>query len=348
MRNIHSQQRSKMKKKNITDIANKVGVSPATVSNALNNRKGVSEETKQKIVRVAKELEYYKESDKRQKTIRFVIYKKHGLIVSDTPFFSSLIEGIANECRNQGYELLISHVYHSECEEIIHTVAAEYSQGLIILATEMCLADLAPFYDFDIPIVLLDSYFKEENFDCVLINNRDASYRATKYLVQKGHTQIGYLHSTLPINNFYYRKAGFKDALQEFKIQSNAEFELFLEPTMEGSYRDMKALLEKGDIPLPTSFVADNDIIAFGAMRALKERGIRIPEDVSIVGFDDMPFCEITSPRLTTSKVFKQDIGSTAVKRLLQNIEGNKERVTQRIEVNTELIVRDSVLQLRA
>lgn len=335
---------------NITDIANIVGVSPATVSNALNDRKGVSEDTKQKILKIAKESGYFKEStiNNTQKSIRFIIYKKHGLVVSDTPFFSSLIEGIENECRNQGYHLLISHVYHSECEDIINMVHADHSQGLIILATEMSLDDLTSFREVSIPIVLLDSHFKGEDFDCVLINNMDASYKATKYLVEKGHTQIGHLHSAVFINNFNERKMGFRDALYDCKIDFNPQFDFFLEPTMEGSYRDMKIQLEKDDIKLPTAFFADNDIIAFGAMRAMKERDIKIPQDVSIVGFDDMPFCEITSPRLTTIKVFKQDIGGAAVRRLLYNIEFGRDRITQKIEVNTELMIRDSVLELKS
>lgn len=336
---------------NITDIANIVGVSPATVSNALNDRKGVSEETKQRILKTAKELGYYKEANSNnntQRSIRFVIYKKHGLVVADTPFFSSLLEGIENECRRQGYELLISHAYHSEWKEFINVVNTEYSQGIIILATEMSLEDLDPFRELSVPIVLLDGHFKGEDFDCVLINNMDASYKATKYLVQSGHNQIGYLHSSVHINNFLYRTLGFMDALHDCKVEFNSEFDFYLEPNMEGAYRDMKALLEKGDVKLPTAFFADNDNIAFGAMRALKENKIRIPQDVSIVGLDDMPFCEITSPRLTTIKVFTQDIASAAVRRLLQIIEGNKERTTQKIEVNTELIIRDSVLQLKS
>ncbi|HEY5583191.1 MAG TPA: substrate-binding domain-containing protein [Ruminiclostridium sp.] len=127
-----------------------------------------------------------------------------------------------------------------------------------------------------------------------------------------------------------------------FKIDQ--EYQIELEYTMEGSYRDMKKHLEQKDIVLPTAFFADNDIIAFGAMRALKEKGIKIPQDISIIGFDDMPFCEITSPRLTTVRVFKQEMGSIAVKRLVDIIE-KKDSTIQKIEISTELIIRDSVLK---
>jgi LacI family transcriptional regulator len=103
--------------------------------------------------------------------------------------------------------------------------------------------------------------------------------------------------------------------------------------------------LEQDALELPTAFFADNDIIAFGAINALKEKGISIPKDVSIIGFDDMPFCEITNPSLTTIKVFKQEMGGIAVKRLIEKINSN-DSVTQKIEINTDLIIRNSVLKI--
>jgi LacI family transcriptional regulator len=134
---------------------------------------------------------------------------------------------------------------------------------------------------------------------------------------------------------------GYFEALKEFNIPYNKDYHICLEPTMEGAYRDMAYRLGvNGDIP--TAFFADNDTIAFGAMRALKEKGIRIPEDVSVIGFDDMPFCEITSPRLTTVKVYKQEMGSLAVKQLMKKLDGN-DNVLQKILIDTELVIRDSV-----
>lgn len=333
-------------KPTVKDIAKIANVSPGTVSNALNNRKGVSDEIKKVVFKAAKELGYSKETSIEKNTIRFLIYKRHGYVVSDTPFFSSLIEGIEKECRMQGYEMLISHVNtgDNDYKEILKNINNDYSSGLLLLATEMNPEDLELFKNENIPIVLLDSYFKTMNFDSVLINNTDAAYKATNYLIENGHVDIGYLHSSIYINNFYYRKLGYLDALNEHGLKADKKFQIALESTMEGSYRDMKKLLDRDEIALPTAFFADNDIIAFGAMRAMKEKGIKIPQDVSIIGFDDMPFCEITSPRLTTIRVFKQEMGSIAVKRLIQIIEG-KDNTLQKVEISTELIIRDSVLK---
>lgn len=331
-------------KPTVKDIAKAANVSPATVSNALNNKKGVSDEIKQLVLKVAKELGYSKEGPNNRNTIRFIIFKRHGYVVSDTPFFSSLIEGIEKECRMQGYEMLMSHVNISDKDykETISNINNDYSSGLLILATEMIREDLELFGGNGAPVVLLDSGFRNCNFDCILINNVDAAYKATSYLIENGHKDIGYLHSSAYINNFFFRKKGYLEALSEHGLKADKKFELCLEPTIEGSYKDMRMLLQSGRLVLPTAFFADNDIIAFGAMRALKEKGVRMPEDVSIVGFDDMPFCEITSPRLTTIKVFKQEMGSIAVKRLLQRMNSN-EQVIQKIEVGTELVIRESV-----
>ncbi len=332
-----------MMKLTVKDIAKAANVSPATVSNALNNRKGVSEEIKQNVLKTARELGYTKETASDKNTIRLVIFKRHGYVVNDTPFFSSLIEGIEKECRQQGYELLVSHIsiMEKDFREITAGLNNDSASGMLILATEMLREDLDLFSNYRNPIVLLDSCLRDSNINSVLINNEDASFRATSYLIENGHTEIGYIGSSAFIKNFFYRRQGFLDALHEFKIAVKKEYLISVEPTMEGAYRDMSAFLENNK-KLPTAFFADNDTIAFGVMRALKEKGVNIPKDVSIIGFDDMPFCEITSPRLTTVKVFKQEMGSTAVKRLMSLMtEGSGP--SQKIQINTELIVRDSV-----
>jgi DNA-binding LacI/PurR family transcriptional regulator len=149
--------------KTIQEIAKMVGVSPGTVSNALNNRKGVGRETREKIIKLAEELGYNKTvADDEPKLIRFIIFKKHGHIVSDTPFFSEIIEGIERECRADGYEMLVSHIIQNEENDVdINKIVKEGSvSGVLLLATEMDEKDLKPFENLNIPIVLLDSYFR--------------------------------------------------------------------------------------------------------------------------------------------------------------------------------------------
>jgi LacI family purine nucleotide synthesis repressor len=324
------------------DIAKLAEVSPGTVSNALNNRKGVGKETKEKIIKIAEELGYYRNSNKEEsKIIKFVIYKKHGYVVSDTPFFSALIEGTERECRLEGYEMVISHIISGE-DNINEIVKQDNVAGVLLLATEMEEDDIEPFRNLNVPVIVLDSYFKTLDFDYVLMNNKKGAYQAVKYLWENGHNDIGCLGSSKPIANFKDRYEGYKEALTEAGLKAEKRYELFLEPTLEGAYMDMKNALEKGNLKLPTAYFAFNDIIALGAIRAMKEFGIKVPEQVSVVGFDDMPFSEMSSPRLTTVRVYKQYIGKTAVRRLLQKI-SQQDEVNLKIEINTDLIKRDSV-----
>lgn len=327
------------------DIAKLAGVSPGTVSNALNNRKGVGKETKEKVLKIAKELGYIKEDNKQEsRVIRFIIYKKHGYVVSDTPFFAELIEGIETACRNESYELLISHISGSKnsSKDVEKIIKQEKVAGILILATEMDKSDLDLFRNLHVPIVFLDNYLSDEKFDFVLINNSKGAYQAVRHLINNGHKEIGFLGSSIHINNFSYRYEGYIKALAEANLDNKKEYELSLEPTLEGSYRDMKELILNKDIKLPTAYFALNDIIAFGAMKALRECGIKVPDQVSIVGFDDMPFCEISTPRLATVRVYKQYMGQIAIDRLIECI-SKKHNIPIKIEVETELVARESV-----
>ena len=330
------------------DIASLAGVSPGTVSNALNNRKGVGIETKEKILKIAEELGYNRSSKDEPKVIRLIIFKKHGYVVSDTPFFSALIEGIERECRVEGFEMLIYHIGHKEynAEAMQEIIKQEQIAGVLLLATEMEEVDLEPFESINIPLVILDSYFDNVNFDQVLINNSKGACQAVRHLVKNGHKEIGCLGSSKFIQNFHYRHEGYRKALKEAKLETNKDFEFILEPTLEGAYRDMSNILKNKALKLPTAFFALNDLIAFGAMRAMKESGISIPEQVSIIGFDDLPFCEFINPRLTTVKVSTEYLGKTAVKRLLENIAEQNE-VAQKIEIDTKLIERESVNKIK-
>lgn len=326
------------------DIAKLAGVSPGTVSNALNNRKGVGKKTKEKILKIAKEMGYNKNNKEESNIIRFIIYKKQGYIVSDTPFFSALIEGIEEECRTEGFELIISQIIHDDHNDVSiqEIIKQEQIAGVLLLSTEMYEEDMKIFKKLNIPVVLLDNYFNEMDLDYVLINNEQGAYQAIKYLIKNGHKEIGCLGSTIYINNFNQRYEGYKRAIIESKLSINYDYEVVLEPTLDGAYKDMKELLNNKEFKLPTAYFALNDIIAFGAIRAMQEMGIKIPEEVSIIGFDDMPFCEISSPRLSTLQVYKQYMGKTAVNRLIKKIV-NKDEINLKIQINTKLIERDSV-----
>lgn len=330
------------------DIAKIAGVSPGTVSNALNDRKGVGKDTKEKIIKIADEIGYFRNSKKSEgRVIRLIKYKKNGHVVADTPFFSSLIEACEKECRKNGYELLISQVVYGEHtkEDVYKIVNHHKIDGILLVATEMDESDFKYFDGIEIPIVVIDSYFKEVNYDYVAINNTKGAYSATKYLIDNGHENIGVLGSNIEIKNFKYRFEGYKKTLETFNLEFNESNNVYVDPTIEGAYNDFKAYLEKNRNDLPTAFFVLNDIIALGAIKAMNEEGINVPNDVSLVGFDDIPFSSYSNPGVTTVRVHTKTMGKTAVKRLIESIENDIE-ITLKIEVNTELIERESVKSL--
>ncbi|MEN8076011.1 LacI family DNA-binding transcriptional regulator [Clostridioides difficile] len=330
------------------DIAKIAGVSPGTVSNALNDRKGVGKDTKEKIIKIAEEMGYFRNTKKNEgKVIRLIKYKKNGHVVADTPFFSSLIEACEKECRKNGYELLISQVVYGEhTKEDVHKIVNHHKiDGILLLATEMDESDFKYFEGIEIPMVVVDSYFKEIDYDYVVINNTKGAYSATKYLIDKGHKNIGLLGSNIEIKNFKYRVEGYIKTLNTFGIEFNENNNIYVDPTIEGAYGDFKVYLEKNKDNLPSAFFALNDIIALGAMKAMNEVGISIPNDISIVGFDDIPFSSYSNPGVTTVKVHTKTMGKTAVKRLMEVIENDVE-ITLKIEINTEFIERESVKNL--
>jgi len=334
-------------KTSIRKLSEITGFSPATISNALNNKKGVNKETADIIYRAALESGYV--NDTKIKSIRFIVYKKHGKVVADTPFFSSLISGVENECRACGYETIICHLDKSDenFEKQLDQILNDRTAANLVLATELNEKDAAPFKHAFCPVVMLDCWFESMNYDAVLIDNTDSMCNAAQHLIDNGHKKIGYLKSRTQIKNFYYREVGYRRALLRANIPINPQYIISLEAcSMDDSYKNMGQYLDNHN-DLPTAFCADNDIIALGVCKALKEHGYEIPEDISIIGFDDISYCEISSPPLTTIRVFKQEMGALAVRRLVNVIKSGN-NIKTKTQICTEFVERESVRKINA
>lgn len=332
-------------KVSIRDLSKITGFSPATISNALNHKKGVNRETAEEIFRVARETGYL--SANAVTKIRLLIFKKNGQIIEDTPFFQSLIEGFEEECHRLGYEMVISRAdqreadYENQVREILH----EQGAAVVVLATEMMDGDLDPYRNAPCPLILLDHWSESMEFNAVLINNADAARMITEHLLNYGHKEIGYLKGSFRIKGFRSRYVGFLTALRKKKIPYREEFTVTLGTSLNDAYQDMLKYLEKNPV-LPTAYFADNDMIALGAMKALQEKGYRIPEDVSIVGFDDLPFSEISSPGLTTLRVPNREMGKMAVRRAAELIEGIAADAVTKTQVCPKIVYRDTVKRI--
>ncbi|SFR88387.1 LacI family DNA-binding transcriptional regulator [Anaeromicropila populeti] len=327
------------------EIARVLQLSEAAVSMALNNKPGVSTETRKMIIETAQNMGYdftriskTSENHSIKGNIAFIIYKKYGAVVDDTPFFNQLTESIKQTCQKLRYKLHINYLY-GDLES--QTDSLSIYDGILLLATEMKKEDFGSFSKLKTPIVVLDTYLQSLDYDCVLINNFQGAYQAAMYLVEQTRTQPGYLHSSYSIGNFDERADGFFKAIRDCGMSLSNSQILALTPSLSGAYHDMLIQLNQGVIPF-CGYFADNDYIAAGAMKALHEMGYQIPEDVSVVGFDNLPFSNVLVPSLTTINVPKQYMGEVSVERLVQNISSPK-KPPIKIQISTSLIKRKSV-----
>lgn len=329
---------------NIKKISEKTGFSPATISNALNRKKGVNKETSAKIFKAAMEMGYISESHINK--IKLVLYKNTGQIIDDTPFFSLLIDGFDKQCREAGYEMTMCYLNakDEDFKDQVRWLLNDTSSALVLLGTEMQEEDMELFKQVKVPFLTLDYWHSQMDFNGVTINNSDSARLAVEYLIECGHEKIGYLRGSYRIKAFRSRAIGYKLTMNSHDLPVNSAYTITLDTNMDGAYRDMLKYLEKKP-ELPTAFFSDNDMVALGAMKALQESGYQIPEDISIIGFDDLPFCEITSPRLTSIRVPKQEMGQLAVKRIVEMIKENS-NVNTKIQVCTDFVERDSVKRL--
>jgi len=328
------------------ELARKLGLSEAAVSVALNNKSGVSTETKKRVLEAAERYGYdftrVSARQGRAQEVCFIYYRKHGAIVNDNPFFVEISDSIQQACKERNFRLNIRYLYEEDnitrqIEDIVYVDCA----GIILLGTEMHREDFAPFDSVPVPIVLLDTYLEGVKRDCVLINNVQGAFLASDHLIRRTKQQPGYLRSSYPINNFDERADGFYKAVRHHGYSSSKSIVHRLSPSIDGAYADMTEILGAGE-PLAPCYFADNDMIAVGAMKAFQQKGLSVPGDVSIVGFDNIPLCSYVDPGLTTINVPKKYMGAMAVTRLAELMTA-KHFVPVKLEIQTNLVERQSV-----
>lgn len=330
----------------LRDIAKRANVSPATVSNALNGRPGVSKEVQEHILSIAQEMGYQlnRESSKTSRHVRLIIFRSHGMVVMDTQFFSELIESIQLECHRMRLELLISHVTARKDMDYLNQISVfrnEECAGIILLGTEMNEEELKQYTDFRSPMVVLDNLFRLESVHSVVMNNCQAGYLAAEALYAAGHRDIQHITSSLGFNNMTDRKLGLIAGLNKYGLSLEEDKIWPVRPTMNGAYEDMKALIQERK-KLPEAFFAANDIMAIGCMRAIREAGYHVPEDVSIIGMDDTSICLACTPQLSTVHVFRRELGQSVVRTLL-SLPEERNGCWIKTEIGVQLVMRDSV-----
>jgi DNA-binding LacI/PurR family transcriptional regulator len=329
----------------IKDIAKLANVSPSTVSKALNDKEDVSEETKKKIVEIALEHNFspnaFGKGLKKQITENIgVIFCREHQPLSGNPFYSRVLEGIEAEVALKKFNLILQLIPECEQNLLPKMVRQRQVDGLILIGI---------FQDHfvhnilnnGIPVVMVDPKFTIEDCCQVLIDNERGAFAATNYLIQNGHRRIGFISGDLERLSFKQRFDGYKKALQDSGLPIDKA--LIKTGGIEKGYDHVKSLLMLDK--RPTAIFAANDINAIHSYKAIREHNLKIPDDISIIGFDDIDLAKYSTPSLTTVRVYKEELGSIGMRTLLQLI--NRENKTPiKTILPTKIIERDSVKRL--
>jgi LacI family transcriptional regulator len=330
------------------DVAEKVGVSRTTVSLVLNNVKGVqiSPETRQKVLNTAAELNYMPNASaqalatRRTKAIGLILTRTQHHIATDS-FLPSIISGLLATAKKQNVRILIDWVEMEHREtayfELAHTKRID---GMILSTPRLNDIGLKALENVDVPTVLMGS-INGSNLPYVDVDNTKSAEKATAYLIGLGHKNIACITNAQPeYASAPERLDGYKHALSKVDIPVNESLIRYADFDPESGYKCMTSILQGGD-PFTAVFVA-SDNVAIGAKSALRDANLHIPNDISIVGFDDIPWARFSDPPLTTIRLPAESLAQSACTLLLDLIKDKKRNENQQIILDTELIVRKS------
>ena len=332
----------------IYDIAKKSGYSITTVSKVINNYPDVSQKTRKKILQTIEELDYHPSSNARSlMTKKYwtigVVYIEELNNGIQHPFFSAVIESFRKEMEDAGYDLLlISKKIEQRKTSYIERFKQRGVDGVIVVSPIRLTNDVQEIVNHDIPSVFIDLYHSKVS--TVNSDNVDGSIQVVKYLHSLGHRKIAHIAGGDQTFAGKAREQGFIQGMKELGLEVRNDYiengGLF---DVSGGYEAMKKLLALKD--LPTAVYAAGDMMAIGAMRAIQEAGLRVPVDISIVGFDDIELAQYVTPSLTTIKQDAQTIGQQAADLLLKQID-NKKKIPLGVMVPVSLVERGSVMKL--
>ena len=277
------------------DIAAKLGISPSAVSLALNGKPGVSESTRSLVLETAMQMGYVRAetapAHQSSKTICFVRYAGEIVSIAEhTSFSSFVLQGVESRATELGTDIVEDRL--PEIEQLFESMD-------------------------NTPIVVVDSFLLDNRVDCVGNDSFGGAKSATEYLIQTGHRHIGYVRAKQRIRNLMDRQKGVQAALDRAGLSLDVLVDV--DVSSEGAFQDFDAWI-KGHPSLPDAIFAENDILAAAVIRVLKKHGYQVPGDVSVVGFDDIPVCEMLDPPLSTVHSFKNELGIVAVEHLHRRI----------------------------
>lgn len=335
----------------IKDVAKKAGVSIATVSLVLHNNKRISNVTRNKVLKAIKELNYHPSRSakglvtKTTGNIGFVLTEDHFLRTE--PFYTKIFLGTEFVTRGNDYYVLLATIKRDfEENDPLPRFILEKNVDGIIIAGKVPSLFLSQLSKYKIPLVFVDFYPPHGDYNVVLIDNIKGGYLATKHLIELGHKNIAFVGGDITHPSITDRLIGYKQALESSDIPINQNFIITDEdyPARSNGYNAARRLLT--NYKNITAIFACNDAMALGIMQYCSENDIKIPDDISIVGFDDVESDISITPQLTTIRVPKTELGIEAMNLMVNLLKEKENLQTKKILVPVELIVRNSTKKI--
>jgi LacI family transcriptional regulator len=325
------------------DIARLAKVSTSTVSHVINKSRYVSDEVAERVNSAAQSLNYSPSALARSLKIN----RTHtiGMLVttSTNPFFGEVVKGVERSCYLQGYSLILCNTEgdNQRMKASINTLLQKRVDGLLLMCSTIEGERLDVFERYpDIPVVVMDWGPILFASDKIQDNSLQGGYIATKHLIDCGHREIGCITGPLVRHQAQMRYEGYKRAMTEIGLTINPNWVVEGDFECDGGYQAFNHLYASG--PLPSAIFAANDMMAMGVLHAAHEKGIHIPEDISLMGYDDIHIAQYMTPALTTIHQPKYRLGKAAVETLLKKLEKNHVE-PQVVELDPTLVVRNSV-----
>lgn len=333
----------------IKDVAEKAGVSTATVSRVLNDNYPVSKEAYDKVQKAIKETGYrintLAKSLKMNKT--FMI----GLVVPDisNPYFMDIARGVEEVVSRYGYTLTFCSTDEDAKKEIklLKALNDKRVDYVILASSQKDSSPLLKLMDQGLKIIMVDTILPCLDVDFVVEDNHRASYQLMDYALSLGHKRVGIVNGIMAISTARDRYEGFKEALKDHGLKDNEAYSVYGGYYRDIAYRNVKTMLEENAEEPPTLLYATNNQMTEGAMIAIKEMGLSVPKDISIVSFGDITLAELVEPRLTIIEQDSKAIGIKAGEILMERLETSKEQKAYKTYViPSKCLIRDSVKPL--
>lgn len=327
-----------LKKVTIKEVAKAAGVSISTVSNALNDVDVLNPKTKAHILETARKLNYV--PNLNGKLLKSGKSNIVGFVTSSVegPYFYRLVEAMARECEKNNYSLNV--VVTQDEKVVLNSVLGGRFDGVVVFdRVHIGESEITQIERERMKVVFLDREHHSETSTSVLFDSFDQGYAATQYLISLGHKTIGFISGHETMYDGLERKRGYIKALEDADLNVEQDMILYGFFEEEATYNVIRSFLNQNK-NLPTAFLAANDLSAIGCIKALQSKGINVPEEVSVMGFDDIDIASYFSPPLTTVSNPIHEQGRTAIQELLRVIDGehaNSVRI-----LNGELIIRKS------